>query len=173
MSDRAHDWRSEIVRLIQVKQRIHESSPDPLWEFHLPGIATNSSSLDELERELGFRMNPLYREFLTYGDGWPSFFQSVDLFSTADLRGSWKSVHAMDMLNAIDPAVLELSGLRAGQMIPIAATAVDLDIFVTEVRGGVQQSEVIWLAGSEVDRFATFEEYFLAMIEYNERELAT
>lgn len=31
---------------------------------------------------------------------------------------------------------------------------------------------VVWLAGYEVDRFRSFEDFVLAMIEYNARELA-
>jgi hypothetical protein len=30
---------------------------------------------------------------------------------------------------------------------------------------------VIWFAGEEIDRFFDFDEFFLAMVEYNRREL--
>jgi hypothetical protein len=30
---------------------------------------------------------------------------------------------------------------------------------------------VIWFAGYEIERFANFDEYFLAMMDYNRREL--
>ncbi|MFL2443764.1 SMI1/KNR4 family protein, partial [Bacillus thuringiensis serovar israelensis] len=31
--------------------------------------------------------------------------------------------------------------------------------------------EIIWFAGEEIDRFENFDEYFLAMIDYNREEI--
>lgn len=70
------------------------------------------------------------------------------------------------------PTALEQAGLQDTALVPIAATTVDLDLFVMPIVGGQQVPPVVWLAGYEVDRFKTFEDYVLAMIEYNARELA-
>ena len=64
------------------------------------------------------------------------------------------------------------AGLDRAVVVPIAATAVGLDLFVMPVRDGRQVSPVVWLAGYEIGRFSSFEDYVLAMIEYNARELA-
>ena len=46
-----------------------------------------------------------------------------------------------------------------------------MDIFVTPVVDGKQVPPVIWLAGGEIDRFTSFRDFFLAMIEYNVLDL--
>lgn len=79
---------------------------------------------------------------------------------------------ARQALAALEPGALDRSGLHDVTLLPIAATTVDLDLFVTPVVDGNQGSPVVWFAGSEVDRFGTFREFILAMIEYNARELA-
>jgi hypothetical protein len=52
---------------------------------------------------------------------------------------------------------------------PLAATAVDLDLFVMTRRSNPSPGMVIWFAGSEIERFPSFREYFLAMVDYNQR----
>jgi len=168
----ARDWRPEIVRMVQIKQAISETDAEGIWEFHLPRVAATSEAHAAVEIALGLRLDPEYREFLGYADGWPSFFQSVDLFGVEDLCGGPRMDIARQMLTAVEPAVLEQAGLRDVRLLPIAATTVDLDLFVMPVVDGGQEPPVVWLAGYEVDRFETFEDFALAMIEYNARELA-
>lgn len=168
----ARDWRPEIVRMIQIKQAIAEADTEGVWEFHLPKVAATPEELAGVEHSLGLRLDAGYREFLGYANGWPSFFQSVDLFGVEDLAGGPRMDVARQMLAAIEPVVLEQAGLQDTALIPIAATTVDLDLFVMPIVGGQQVPPVVWLAGYEVDRFKTFEDYVLAMIEYNVRELA-
>ncbi|MGH8777286.1 MAG: SMI1/KNR4 family protein [Jiangellaceae bacterium] len=165
------DWRPEIVRMIQIKQAIAEADTEGVWEFHLPKVAATPEELTAVEHGLGFRFDAGYREFLGYANGWPSFFQSVDLFGVDDLAGGPRMDVARQVLEAIEPVVLEQAGLFDTRLIPIAATTVDLDLFVMPVVDGQQVPPVVWLAGYEVDRFKTFEDYALAMIEYNAREL--
>lgn len=167
-----HDWRPEIVRLVQVKQAISEVDTEGLWEFHLPRVAANAESLRRVEQTLGVRLDPEYREFLSYADGWPSFFQSIDLFGTDDLAHGPRMHLASQLLAELDPAARERAGLRDVPLLPIAATAVDLDLFVMPIADGEQRPPVVWLAGYEIDRFATFQDFVLAMLEYNLRELS-
>ena len=167
----AHDWRREIVRLARIKEEIQASDKSGLWEYRLPGVAATPDELAEVEEHLQCRLEPQYREFLSFADGWPSFFQNVDLFGTGDLVSGPRMQIARQSLAAIEPAVVEQAGLDASTLLPIAATAVDLDLFVTQVVDGEQRGPVVWLAGAEIDRFATFEDFVLAMIEYNAREL--
>jgi hypothetical protein len=166
------DWQPEIVRMIQIKQAIAEVDVDGVWEFHLPKMAATSEELAGIERTLGIHLETGYREFLGYANGWPSFFQSVDLFGIDDIAGGPRMDIARQTLAAIDPVVLEQAGLQAIPLIPIAATTVDLDLFVMPVIDGRQTAPVVWLAGYEVDRFESFDDYVHAMIEYNARELA-
>lgn len=166
------DWRSEIVRMVEIKQAISEADAEGLWEFHLPKVAAAPEALKSVERLLGFKLDPEYRDFLGYAAGWPSFFQSIDLFGVDDLAGSPRMDLARQLVAGLEPVVLEQAGLRADQLVPIAATTVDLDVFVMPVTDGVQRPPVVWLAGYEIERFSSFDDFFLAMIEYNSRELS-
>jgi hypothetical protein len=120
---------------------------------------------------LGEGLDPAYRAFLLHGDGWPAFYQTVDLFGSEDLMGSERFDHAAEMLSYVDEAVLAAGALRRDELLPIAASPVDLDLFVITRRSAPQPGMVVWLAGSEVDRFPTFDEYFLAMVDYNRLEV--
>jgi hypothetical protein len=79
---------------------------------------------------------------------------------------------ARQMLEAVEPSVWGVTGLDEKAVVPVAATTVDLDVFVMPVTGGRQVPPVVWLAGGEIDRFATFDDFVLAMVEYNSRDLA-
>lgn len=157
--------------MIQIKQAIAQVDRDGLWEFHLPKVAATSEELAGVERLLGLQLDAGYRDFLGFANGWPSFFQSVDLFGVEDLTGGPRMDIAQQVLQAIEPAALEQAGLQDTTLVPIAATTVDQDVFVMPIIGGQQAPPVVWLAGYEVDRFETFDDYVLAMIEYNAREL--
>jgi hypothetical protein len=166
------DWRPEIVRLVGIKQAIDDADTAGLWEYHLPKVGASDEDLEATEQHLGIRLDPDYRAFLGYANGWPSFIQSVDLFGTDDLRGGPRFDLANQMLDAVEPVVFEQSRLERGAVLPIAASTVELDMFVMPVVDDQQVPPVVWLAGYEIDRFPTFDDYVLAMIEYNERELA-
>jgi len=158
--------------MVQIKRAIADVDVGGLWEFHLPRVAATQESLRSVEDALGFDLDPQHRQFLTYADGWPSFLQSVDLFGTDDLGGGPRMQIACELLAGLEPAVLQQSGVQDKALLPIAATTVDLDMFVMQVVGGKLAPPIIWFAGYEIDRFATFEEYVHAMIEYNLRELS-
>ena len=48
---------------------------------------------------------------------------------------------------------------------------VDLDLLVMQRRSAAEPGTVVWFAGAEVDRYPTFDDFFLAVIEYNVREI--
>ncbi|MEO5965933.1 MAG: SMI1/KNR4 family protein [Candidatus Limnocylindrales bacterium] len=168
----ARDWRPDIARLIQIKQAIAAADTNGVWEFHLPKVAATPDEIAAVELDLDVQLDAGYRNFLRYANGWPSFFQSVDLFGTADLAGGPRMGVTRRMLESLEPVVLEQGGHLGSQLIPIAATAVDLDMFVMKSVAGHQEPTVVWLAGNVIDQFECFEDYVLAMIEYNARELA-
>ncbi len=162
----AEEWRQRIVQLVLVKQKIAELDANGLWEYRLPAIAASEERLSASESQLGERLDPSYRDFLAAADGWPAFYQSVDLFGTHDLLGE-RSLHASEMLGYVEDAVFDVGGFTRRELIPIAATTEDLDLFVMTRRSTSNPGMVIWLAGSEVERFETFDDYFLAMLDYN------
>jgi hypothetical protein len=167
--DRA-DWKQRIAVMALVKQKLAEVDTEGLWEHRLPRVAASQERLREVEAHLGEALDPSYRDFLRHADGWPAFYQTVDLFGSDDLLGGERFRHAEEMLGYAEDEQLASPGLRR-DLLPIAASAVDLDLFVMTRRSSARPGTVIWLAGSEVDRFPSFDEYFLAMIDYNRTEV--
>lgn len=46
----------------------------------------------------------------------------------------------------------------------------DVFVIIADINE-TDREAVIWFAGEEIDRFENFEEYFLAMIDYNREEV--
>lgn len=151
------DWRPWIVELVAIKSSIHEHDRDGMWEFHYPRVGATDERLSQVEATLGFGLESSYRSFLRFADGWPWFYQSVTLFGTRELLGG-----------ELAPIGI---GERGQSLTPIAASVCDRDVFAMRVRDGVMGPAVVWLAGEEVDRFPSFEEYFASMLAYNRLEL--
>jgi hypothetical protein len=155
------NWPAQIVRMVKVKEALAAADKQHLWGRHLPEVGASEEQLEAVERKLGKALDPHYREFLKFANGWRSFYQNVDLFGTAELVGGEKIDYARRLLTATPDDVLKVP---RGQLLPIAATLEDRDLFVLDSRTG----EVIWLAGEEIDRYPSFDEYFVAMIAYNQ-----
>jgi len=167
----AETWKQRIVQLVYIKQTISDLDSKGIWQYRLPGLAADEEKLQAVERLLGEPLDPQYREFLSYAGGWPAFYQTVDLFGPDDLLGGDRSRHANEMLSYLEDTVLEAAVVRREDLLPIAASPVDLDLFVMTRRSSQTPGVAIWFAGYEVDRFPSFEEYFLAMMDYNRAEV--
>lgn len=165
------DWKSRIVELVIVKQAIDELDTRGLWEYRLPAVAATPERLGEVEAKLGEPLDPGCRSFLEHANGWPAFWQSVDLFGVEDLLGSERFEHASAMLSYVEDSVLDAGRLRRADVLPIAGSPVDLDLFVMTGRSSPSPGGVVWLAGTEVDRFSSFKEFFVAMVQYNRLDL--
>ena len=61
--------------------------------------------------------------------------------------------------------------LDSAELLPIGKAEHDRDIFLLAKSGSRLAGAVFWHAGEEVDRFASFEDFFLSMIEYNKQDL--
>lgn len=165
------NWKERIVELVLVKQKINELDAQGLWEYRLPRVAATPTQLDAVETVLGEPLDPGYRGFLEHASGWPAFWQTVDLFGAEDLLGGERFRHATEMLTYVEENVLTSGGLRRAELLPIAASPVDLDLFLIMRRSSPSPGVVVWIAGSEVDRFPTFEDFFVSMADYNRLEL--
>jgi SMI1 / KNR4 family (SUKH-1) len=165
------DWKQRIAQLVLVKQKLAELDTKGLWQYRLPAVAATEAKLKSVEQRLGEALDPAYRAFLLHADGWPAFYQTVDLFGSDDLAGGDRLHRAADMLSYVEEDVLTRGDLRREELLPIAASAVDLDLFVLTKRSAALPGAVVWLAGYEIDRFPSFDEYFMAMIDYNRLEV--
>ena len=121
---------------------------------------------------LGYKLDEDYAQFLRYANGWPAFYQSVRLFGTEELLGNAAMENALRTVSYLEEDVLQTSGVDRAMLLPIAATDVDMDIFVLDRTGLPARARVIWFAGTEIQRFGSFSDYFLAMVDYNRAELA-
>ncbi|MEK4425935.1 SMI1/KNR4 family protein [Solibacillus sp. FSL K6-1523] len=164
-------WIEIIATMILVKQEIQKYDKEELWDYYLPEGAASEDDIIRTESLLGFFIDSNYKEFLKHADGWKGFYQSVDLFGTNELYNSSEMNYANTILDAIEESVLESSGLMRDQLLPIAATSIDRDLFVITKSTSSNQGIVIWFAGDEIDRFESFTEFFLAMVDYNREEL--
>lgn len=144
---------------------------EKIWPHHFPEVGANEKSIRTIEQELGYKLDLMYREFLQYANGWAGFYQTVDLFGTEQLKESSIMDYAQVLLEAIDDVVLEESVVLRQELLPIAVSEFDRDLFVLCLSNSSRPGEIIWFAGEEIDRFENFDEYFLAMIDYNREEI--
>lgn len=165
------DFGPVIGGIWKIKQEMMELDTKKIWPYHLPEIAASDEHILQAERHLGHSIDPRYKALLKCANGWPAFYQTVDPFGTGDLLGGVRKDNAEFVLSFLDDELLKKSGLRRQELLPIAATQLDRDLFVITRPNSSSPGMVVWFAGEEVDRFPTFDDYFLAMLEYNRREL--
>lgn len=165
------DWKKEIAVMVYVKQALAEVDKAQLWPHHFPSVAASDEQIAEAEHHLGFAIDECYAEFLRHANGWRGFYQTVDLFGTRDLLDSDLMNYARSLLNSIDPEVLKQSRIARATLLPIAATRLDRDLFLIDTPASERPGRVTWFAGTEIQRFDNFDEYFLAMVDYNRRRV--
>ncbi|MFJ7637796.1 SMI1/KNR4 family protein [Peribacillus sp. NPDC097225] len=166
-----NNWTEKITAMVIVKQEIMKQDVKQIWPHHFPEVATTEEQIAKLEMEIGFKLDSIYRDFLKYANGWKGFYQTVDLFGTEQLKKSKAMDYANSLLNSIEEDVIKESGFLRNQLLPIAATEYDKDLFVIGLPHSQYPGKVIWFAGEEIDRYENFNEYFLAMIDYNREEI--
>ena len=161
------DWKQQIAVAWLVRQEMMGVDTQKLWPYHLPEVAAADEQLLEAEQHLGHSIDPRYKAFLKCANGWPAFYQAVDLFGTDDLIYGSRKENGEFILSLLDEAVVKKSGIKREDLLPIAATNLDRDLFVITRPTSNSPGIVIWFAGEEIDRFPNFDEFFLAMVEYN------
>ena len=160
------DWKKEIAVAWYVQNEIDKLDTQKIWRYYLPKVAATEQDLVEAETALGHPLDARYREFLKFANGWRCFFQYVDIFGTEELIGGTMMHRAHILFNEIVPA-LSTSGVAMSDLLPIAVSSNDKDLFVIVKPGGPQPGTIVWFAGYEIERFPTFDDYFLAMVDYN------
>jgi|BarGraNGADG00212_1021973.scaffolds.fasta_scaffold87891_2 hypothetical protein len=165
------EWKRCIVEMVHVHQRIHELDTERVWEHHLPELAATQDELDQAEAHLGEPLDAHYRQFLDLAGGWRALYQMVDLFGPDDLLGGPRFQLARTRLLDLEDSVLVQSGYGREQLLPIACSRDNLDLFVIVRPSAPEPGTVVWFNGYEIDRYPTFDDYFLAMVEYGRREV--
>ncbi len=166
----AFDWRPHILSLIEVKQAIDDHDRLRRWQYTFPSVAASETQIQSVEQALGLRIEPGYRGFLRYANGWRSFFQGVHLFGVEQLiEGSLRD-SANELISGYDDAFFRHLGAPREAIVPIAVSPEDKDLFVMVKQGSLLSTPVIWLAGEMVERFESFEQFFQSMLEYSKHD---
>lgn len=163
-------WNEEIGAAHLVKKHLHSIDIESVWEFHMPSVAATEAEVCLVESELGRNLDNQYREFLRHANGWRCFLQAIDLFSLEDLQNGERHDKARTLLASLEP-LEKVCGEATENVMPIAVSQDSIDLFIVVGDTGRNPGSVCWLAGQEVDRFDNFEEFFLAMVDYNREEI--
>lgn len=161
------DWPSEIVRTVIVRQ--HLEAVDTLFEYPLPEVATEEAHLVAVERSIG-ALDPQYRTFLTYANGWRKFWHNVDLFGTQQLLGAPPMKSAEEGIADIGD-ISEHTGFDLADLQVIGASDVQTDLWLIGPPGSPRSGRVLWFWGSDYEDYPDFGEFFLAMVDYGRLDL--
>lgn len=75
-------------------------------------------------------------------------------------------------LAAVEPELfLSDVGLAMSDVIPIAASDRQADMFLLGLPSSREPSVVVWYAGYTIERFPDFDEFYLAMLDYTRRQI--
>lgn len=171
-SDSLKVWKDRIAVMFLVQEEIQWLDKSGIWEYYYPELAATTKQLDSVEAYLGHCLDKEYRDFLMCSNGWKCFVQNINLFGTDDFMGSDLMNYALQMLDVMDDAYpLKYTGFSKEELLPIAATFEDKDLHVITRATSHQPGVVIWFAGQEIERYPSFEEYFLAMTDYKRLEI--
>jgi hypothetical protein len=166
------DWKKEIATIFLLHQEIDRLDRDHIWDHRLPNVAAPESTIEAVRAKYRDRLSDSHLEFLRYADGWTNVLQYVDLFGTSDLLGGERSTRARAALHELAAAsVLSASGVDQHNAVIVAASSADPDVYVSPLKGCENEGAVYWFAGSEIQRFADFEDFFLGLVDYNRRSL--
>jgi hypothetical protein len=160
-------WPDLIGLLVLVKQEIAEREPGGPYVYALPRVGASAADLDAAAARVG-ELDPEYREFLTFADGWPEFSLSTQLMGTSDLLGAVYDTAQDYLETTLAPADL---GLDAARLLPVAVASEDKDVIVVGRPGTPLAGQVVWLAGEEVDRYPSFRAWFTDTLEHHRRML--
>ena len=167
------DWPAEIVKGVLIHQRLRELDRKAIWEYHLPEVAASEDEIAATEQWLGYQLDPAYRRFLRFANGWRSFVQHVDILGTAGLAGGTVIDAARGQLGAVEPGIFAGNvGLDIADVLPIAASTEQSDMFLLGLPWSKEPGAVIWFAGYLIERFPNFDEFYLSMLDYNRRQIA-
>lgn len=163
------DWKREIAIANLVKQKVAEVDTAGFWLHPFPEVAASETDVTALEALLGTSLDSNLRAFLLHANGWQSFYQSTDIFSVADFRGGRRKDRADELLESLEDTQ-QLCDFRPDELMPFAVSADDIDVFMISRNDSHAPGRVLWFAGGLVDVFPNFDEWFLAMVDYNRRQ---
>lgn len=161
-------WPDLIGHLVLLKQQIDDLDPDGPRTYMLPRVAATEERLVETETRLGQPLDPSYREFLTYADGWPEFSISIQLMGTSDQLSAVRMT-ADDYLDVT--LAVGSTGWERPDLAPVAVASEDKDVIAVGRPGSSVAGQVVWFAGEEVERYSHFKDWFEDEVASHQRAL--
>lgn len=134
-------WRTLLGSIRSVQMELKRTMPE-----RRIGLAGNpaapESAIVVAELRMGRRLPPSYRQFLSFCDGWPSFFEGAHLLGTGDIgRQGCEGIAAGRML-------LE------GRLLPFGTDSTGASLFAFDTRVRLVDGElpvVAWIGGLGID----------------------
>ena len=167
-------WSEVFARLSEVKTALERADRKRIYRHLPPNSPASDAQLAAAEQAIGEPLDAQYREFLTLAGGWPAVLQDIDLLGAADFLGSAAYLDAQQRLGwMVEEDHLAPTGFTLSELLPIAVSAHDRDLFVMVRRTSKLAGTVIWLSGYEVERYPDFASFFDAIVAYNEQVIAS
>jgi hypothetical protein len=161
------DWKLDIINLMNLKQTIKKLDVRHQWLHYFPEVAATEYQLIEVEKRLGYGLDPIYRGFLTYANGWKGFYQTVHLFGTRELKGSMLMKRAEQLLQTVEQPRIEKTEFAKADFLPIAASPIARELFVITKSESQAPGVVIGFSAAESMMFFDFREFFLGVTVLN------
>lgn len=169
MSARGFDWSLAVERATRLNRDIAEADVHHIWNYGSANSGADGSEIQELERHLGYRLDAEYTDFLKAANGWPGFYNDVDLLSASEVSDSEKADRAWILADSADEGSGGALGLDRGSHMPIAVAKFDIDVFMLFRHG--ETVTVRWIAGQQIESFPSVSSFFEALVSYNEETL--
>jgi cell wall assembly regulator SMI1 len=160
------DISSWIKQMLTVREEMCSLDFKKLYRYCPPNKGCSQEDIRRAEARLGVRLDAQYADFLRYANGWREFFGDISLFGTQELAGSPELDMARELLELVYPLNPHLA-FQKEDLLPIAIDEAGRGFFVLapSARGG--PGAVIWFAGQEVERYASFHDFLRSILQYN------
>lgn len=168
------DWEQEIAAAVKTQEELKKVDTDQLWEYPPPNAAATEDELAGAEEHLGFPLDPQYRNFLSYANGWRCIIDDVDLFGTDELMGGPRMQQALELIEIIEEFSVESpaeENITTSDLLPIGHSKTQRDEFFLLKPDSVAPGMVLWYYLPEIERYPNFDAFFLAMVDYNRLRL--
>ena len=163
------DWPTEIVKAVIVRQ--HLEHVDRLYSYPLPEVAASEADISATEDKIG-PLDQQYRTFLQFANGWRCFLQEIDLFGLHHLLGAPPMDSAIELIAAVGHDTFDSHlGFQFEDLLTIGASDAQTDMWFLAKPGTPRAGEVLWFWGSDFETYPCFDEFYLAMVDYNRRAL--
>ena len=161
-----YGWEVRARELESVRRAVLAADPHQRWDDTRKGDSADANQVRRLASDLGRPLDGAYLEFLSCVDGWKSVLEGLSLFSLENYRGP-EYQEALELLISLDEITVQDAGLDLSRSVPIGANPVGIDLIVLTNPAGIDPSPISWIAGYQVHRWASFDEFFSGMISGN------